>query len=53
MPKERKYGSVRIPAKLAEKTEEAIRELNLGYTDLTSFVLDTVQERLRRLGYLK
>jgi|GEM_PF-6839377 len=53
MPKERKYGSVRIPAKLAEKAEEAIRELDLGYTDLTSFVLDAIREHLRRLGYLK
>jgi len=53
MPKERKYGSVRIPTKLAEKVEEVIRELDLGYMDLTSFVLDAIREHLRRLRYLK
>jgi len=35
----RKYDSMRIPTKLFEKVEEAIRELDLGYRDPTSFVL--------------
>jgi len=53
VPKERRYVSVRIPAKLAERIERAIEELDLDYTDRTSFIIDAIREHLRRLGYLK